>query len=372
MFDKIEPTRRYDMYEKELNALKKAGRLRTRKVWDKNLIDFASNDYLGLANNKEQLQKALTLLDEYENHAPKASMLVNGYHEIHQRFEQRLATLNGFEEGIVVGSGFLANMALIEALVRKKDLLFIDEEYHASGMMATGLLTDRVVKFKHNDSKDLEEKLQNHQNTGRKIIAVEGVYSMSGALCKKEIFEIADKYEALLIVDEAHSSGVVGNKLLGIFEFYDITPHERHIKMGTLGKAYGSYGAYILASSHIVSFLINRGKPIIYSTAPSVIDTALALVNINYVAENHKKLSDEITKRQKVIQKICNLSNNSLIVPIKVKNNQMTLEYQQKLESKGYLIGAIRQPTVDEPILRIIPRLGSSVEDLKSMLYEVF
>lgn len=360
------------MYEKELHALKKAGRLRQRKVWDKNLIDFASNDYLGLANNKEQLAKALDLLNEYNNHAPKASMLVNGYHEIHERFEQRLAQLNDFEEGLVVGSGFLANMALIEALVRKKDLLFIDEAYHASGMMATGLLADRVIKFKHNDPNDLEEKLKKHQNFGRKIIAIEGVYSMSGELCKKEIFEIADQYKALLIVDEAHSSGVVGTKLLGIFELYNITPHERHIKMGTLGKAYGSYGAYILASSELVSFLINRGKPIIYSTAPSVIDTALALVNLEYVAKNHLTLSDEIQKRQEVIKTITTLSTQSLIVPVKVQNNQMTLEYQQKLESKGYLIGAIRQPTVDTPILRIIPRLGSSVTALKSMLYEVF
>jgi len=120
------------MYQKELNALKKAGRFRQRRVWDKELIDFASNDYLGLANNKVQLAKALELLNQYDNHAPKASMLVNGYHEIHERFEETLSKLNGFEEGIVVGSGFLANVSLIEALVRKKDTLFIDEEYHAS------------------------------------------------------------------------------------------------------------------------------------------------------------------------------------------------------------------------------------------------
>lgn len=360
------------MYEKELNALKKAGRLRQRRVWDKNLIDFASNDYLGLANNKEQLQKALTLLNSHENHAPKASMLVNGYHEIHERFEQTLARLNGFEEGIVVGSGFLANMALIEALVRKKDMLFIDEDYHASGMMATGILADRVIKFKHNNPEDLQEKLKNHTGTGRKIIAVEGVYSMSGALCKKEIFNIADEYEALLIVDEAHSSGVVGEKLLGIFELYDIKPHERHIKMGTLGKAYGSYGAYILASSHIVSFLINRGKPIIYSTAPSVIDTALALVNIEYVAKHHKTLNQEIKLRQKLVESFSKTPIKSLIVPILVESNEMTLTLQKKLEKAGYLIGAIRQPTVEKPILRVIPRLGSSLDDLRKMLYEVY
>ncbi len=352
------------MYKKELNAIKKAGRFRQRKVWDKALIDFASNDYLGLANNKKQLKKALNLLHEYNNHAPKASMLVNGYHEIHERFEQTLAKLNGFEEGIVVGSGFLANVSLIEALVRKKDMLFIDEEYHASGMMTTGLLGDRVATFKHNDPNDLEEKLKKF-NGGRKIIAVEGVYSMSGALCHRDIFDLVDKYEALIIVDEAHSSGVIGKNLLGIFEYYNIEPHEQHIKMGTLGKAYGSYGAYILASSHIVSFLVNRGKPIIYSTAPSVIDTALALVNIETVAKNSSKYYNKIQNRYEIIEKYLNIQAQSLILPIEMPNNSTTMKMQKKLIEKGFLVGAIRQPTVEKPILRVIPRIGSSKKSLE-------
>jgi 8-amino-7-oxononanoate synthase len=359
------------MYEKELKALKKVGRFRQRKIWNNSLIDFASNDYLGLANDKKQLKKALKLVNSYDTHAPKASMLVNGYHEIHEQFEQTLAELNGFEEGMIVGSGFLANMALIEALVRKKDMLFIDEDYHASGMMATGLLADRVIKFKHNDPADLEEKLKAYQGNGRKIVAVEGVYSMSGALCDRAIFDLADKYEALIIVDEAHSSGVVGKNLLGIFELYEIEPHERHIKMGTLGKAYGSYGAYILASSHILSFLVNRGKPIIYSTAPSVIDTALALVNIEYVANNSQKFYKKIEKRHEVIKKILNIEMNSLILTVQMPSNSSTLTMQKKLIKKGFLIGAIRQPTVREPILRIIPRIGSSKQHLLNLCQNV-
>jgi len=354
------------MYKKELNALKKANRFRERRVWSKDLIDFASNDYLGLANSKKQLTKALKLVNEYETHAPKASILVNGYHPIHKRFEETLAGLNGFEEGMIVGSGFLANMALIEALVRKKDMLFIDEEYHASGMMATGLLGDRVVKFRHNDPNDLREKL-NTFSGGRKIIAVEGVYSMSGGLCEREIFEIADEYEALMIVDEAHSSGVIGEHLLGIFEYYNITPHKRHIKMGTLGKAYGSYGAYILASSHIVSFLVNRGKPIIYSTAPSVIDTALALVNIEHVAEHSKKYRKRIQKRHDIIKKELDIEMKSLILPLEMSSNEDTMVKQKELIEKKLLVGAIRQPTVYKPILRIIPRLGSSKKQLLTL-----
>ena len=355
------------MYEKELNALKKANRFRERKIFDDDLIDFASNDYLGLASSKKQFEKAVKWVSNYKTHAPKASMLVNGYHEVHEDFERALAFINGFEKGLVVGSGFLANMTLIESLVRKKDMLFIDEDYHASGMMAINLLDKRAVKFRHNDASSLEDMLKKH-TIGRKIIAVEGVYSMSGELCSREIFDLADRYEAILIVDEAHSSGVIGDTLLGIFEYYNIKPQPNHIKMGTLGKAYGSYGAYILASLEIISFLENRGKPIIYSTAPSIFDTALALVNIHEVANNSNKYYKKIKERQKIVKDIMGVELKSLIFPLKVPTNEQTLKLQKALMVYGYLVGAIRQPTVKEPILRIIPRLGTSKKALKSLL----
>lgn len=355
------------MYENELNALHKANRFRKRQIFDENVVDFASNDYLGLAHDKKQFNKAVKLVTQYDAHAPKASMLVNGYHEVHEGFERTLAFLNGFEEGMVVGSGFLANIALIESLVRNKDMLFIDEEYHASGMLATRLVEGRFVTFKHNDPNDLEAKLKQHEG-GRKIIAVEGVYSMSGRLCKREIFELADRYEALVIVDEAHSSGVIGETLLGIFEHYAITPQPNHIKMGTLGKAYGSYGAYILASSEIISFLENRGKPMIYATAPSIFDTALALVNVEKISNNSEKFRQKIEERHTIVQEVTGVQLESLILPIPVPDNAMTQRLQQALIVKGYLVGAIRQPTVENPILRVIPRLGSSKKALKSLL----
>jgi 8-amino-7-oxononanoate synthase len=162
------------------------------------------------------------------------------------------------------------------------------------------------------------------------------------------------KKKALMIVDEAHSSGVLGKKLLGIFEHYDITINERHIKMGTLGKAYGSYGAYILASSHIISFLLNRGKPIIYSTAPSVFDTALALVNLEYIQKYAKKYRKKIDKRQAIASHMLAKNCESLIVPIAMPDNHSTQNMQQELIEYGYLVGAIRQPTVDKPIMRLI------------------
>ena len=355
------------MYENELKALKKAGRFRERKVYDVTLDDLASNDYLGLSRNKKLFKKAVKLVNEFTVQSPKASMLVNGYHPIHRIFEKELAEANNFADAMIVGSGFLANMALIESLVRKSDMLFMDEEYHASGVMASKLLGDRVVIFKHNDVDDLKDKLEQYPGS-RQIIAVEGIYSMSGDICRKDIFTLADEVKAIMIVDEAHSAGVLGKKLLGVFEYYGIRINERHIKMGTLGKAYGSYGAYILASKNIISFLENRAKPIIYSTAPSVFDTALALVNFEYIQKNAKELRKKMKKRQEVVKDFLGINIKSLILPIEMENNEFAIFMQKGIMEQGYLVGAIRQPTVSVPILRVILNLSVSSNKLKHVL----
>jgi 8-amino-7-oxononanoate synthase len=362
------------MYQKELNALKKSGRFRERKLCDENLIDLASNDYLGLAHNKEQFNKAVELIQQYDCFAPKSSMLVGGYHRVHKMFEDEISALNGFESAITVGSGFLANMALLESLVRKGDFLLIDEEYHASGMVVLPGIEDRYAKFIHNNSDDLRSKLidiKSRLNPKRIIIAIEGIYSMSGDICAKEIFDIADEFGAILIVDEAHSSGTIGGNLLGVFDYYNIAPKLNHIKMGTLGKAYGSYGAYILASKHIISFLENRAKPIIYSTAPSLFDIALGLVNMRYIQENRKNLKAEINARLELAQNLLGKKIYSLILPIKVASNIEALKHQETLKIAGYFVGAIRQPTVKEPILRVIMRVSVPIEKTKDVILKI-
>ena len=211
-------------YENEIKALKKSGRYRTIEVLDYSLKDFASNDYLGLSHNKELHLETCKELDKLEVHSTKASLLVNGYHQIHKDFKDALCSANDFEDGVILGSGFSANIALVEALVRKGDTLFMDELYHASGVLAANLESVHVVFFKHNDMDELKELLAS-SNAKRKIVAVEGIYSMDGDLCDKEVFEICESQDALLIVDEAHSSGVIGDKLMGVFDFYNIVDY---------------------------------------------------------------------------------------------------------------------------------------------------
>ena len=356
-------------YEVELNVILKSNRFRKRVEYKPNLLDLSSNDYLGLAGKKKLFKKAYHYMLNETYYAPKSSQLVNGYAPIHQRFEELLCESNGFEDGLVVGSGFLANISLIEGLVRKKDILFIDEEYHASGMLASKLV-DKVITFRHNDWGDLEDKLKANQ-AKRKIIAIEGVYSMGGDIAPKEFAMIANRYDGILIVDEAHSSGVIGENLLGWFDYHNLQIRPNYIKMGTLGKAYGSYGAYILASKHIISFLENRAKAIIYTTAPSLFDMTQGYINLNYIQKKKKKLKKKILKRQKLVQEILGLDTQSLILPIEIGDNKKVIELQKELENSGFSVGAIRQPTVSSAILRVILKLDIKLKDLKRLLLHI-
>lgn len=351
-------------YTGELKALRKAGRFRTRSVVDTSLLDFASNDYLGLSHVDSLHKKTTQVLDTLEFHSSKASMLVNGYHQIHKDFEDALCEANDFEAGIVLGSGFNANIALIEALVRKGDELFMDELYHASGVLATHLSSVNVTFFKHNDMQELSSLLQ-ASKAKRKIVAVEGIYSMDGDLCSKEVFEICDKSNAILIVDEAHSSGVVGENLMGVFDLYSITPQENHIKMGTLGKAYGSFGAFILSSEHIVEYLLNRAKPIVYATSLSLYDTLLAHESLKYILENKEELNQEIKRRKKIVFEELGIRVDGLIVSIEIGDNKKVIEIKNRLVDLGYSVGAIRQSTVASAIIRVIARLGESQNELR-------
>ena len=353
-------------YSQELKALKRSGRYRTRAVVCEDLKDFASNDYLGLAHKKALHELACRSLEKLEVHSSKASLLVNGYHQVHKDFEDALCEANGFAAGIVMGSGFNANITLIESLVRKGDMLFMDELYHASGVLASQLSHVNVQFFKHNDMQALQLLLQN-SNAKRKIVAVEGIYSMDGDLVKKEVFEICDTHNALLIVDEAHSSGVIGEKLMGVFDYYNISIKENYIKMGTLGKAYGSFGAFILASEHIVEYLLNRAKPIIYATSLSLYDTLLAHQSLQYIQQNVALLKKEIQKRQKIIEEELHIRVAGLIVPLVIDDNKKVIAIKNQLETFGMSVGAIRQPTVSKAIIRLIARLGESSEDLRAL-----
>ncbi|MGB5793689.1 aminotransferase class I/II-fold pyridoxal phosphate-dependent enzyme, partial [Poseidonibacter sp.] len=150
-------------------------------------------------------------------------------------------------------------------------------------------------------------------------------------------------------------------------DHYNITPNKYHIKMGTLGKAYGSYGAYILASNEIIDFLINRAKPIIYSTAPSLFDIALGLESLKYIIENKSILKEKIKENLNIIEEVLNIKSQSLIIPINIGDNKKVKEIQAILQENGYLLGAIRQPTVKSAIIRLIAKIDINKEQLNDV-----
>ena len=230
-------------------------------------------------------------------------------------------------------------------------------------MLASKLVDAEVVYFAHNDANALEKILMK-RNYRRAIVAVEGVYSMEGDLLDPDIFTVAERYSALLIVDEAHSSGVVGKTLLGVFEHYGITPGKNHIKMGTLGKAMGSYGAYILASEEVVTFLQNRAKAIIYATAPSVFDTALAMQAVQKTQQEASHFTTALKERIDLAKEMFGVKPMSPILKLPVASSAEALRLKEAMKKEGYLIGAIRPPTVKQPMLRIILRANVPLDKI--------
>jgi 8-amino-7-oxononanoate synthase len=194
---------------------------------------------------------------------------------------------------------------------------------------------------------------------------------MDGDLCSREVFAIADRFEAILIVDEAHSSGVVGKNLMGVFEHYGVKIQPNYIKMGTLGKAYGSFGAFILASEHIIEYLINRAKPIIYATSLSLYDTLLAHNSLNYILSHVEELRQEIEIRQQIISEELGISIDGLIVAVEIGDNKKVIEIRDNMQRLGYAVGGIREPTVSSAIIRLIARLGQSSDALRELCVEL-
>ncbi|GAA7526385.1 pyridoxal phosphate-dependent aminotransferase family protein [Helicobacter pylori] len=356
------------MFSKSLEALRHAKRYRKRELFDPSLKDYASNDYLGLSVRKDLLQNAFNKLQSFNAHSPKSSMLVNGYHPLHAELEERLADLLGFESALLVGSGFLGNLALIDTLLVKNALLFMDEHYHASGIFSAKAKPNQVVFFSHNDAKDLQQKLFNAPKNKLKFIAIEGVYSMDASVAPYDFYEITQEIpNAFLIVDEAHSFGTIGENLLGFLEYYRIKEKDKIIKLSTFSKALASYGACILAPLQIIEFLTNRAKSVIYTTALSLLDTALTLAHLEYFIAQKKELKNELSKHQQIIFETLGIRTPTGFFTLEFENNLALLNAHHFLKEKGFLVGAIRPPTVSKPLLRVSLSLKNSLEDTKEL-----
>lgn len=336
------------------------------------LINFSSNNYLGLANHPALIERANAWTEEWGTGAG-ASRLVTGTFDIHEAIEDKLAFFKQTEAALIFNSGYQANASVIPALLDKDvlgstPLVFTDKLVHASihhGCKAAGV---REIRYRHNDYNHLESLFKKHHDkSGTRFVLTESVFSMDGDCADlNALTELAEKYDAFLYIDEAHATGVLGPKGAGLSA---TMPGKIDCVMGTFSKALGSFGAYVACSAKLKEYLVNCCGGLIYATAlpPGVLgamDAALDLVPTMdrerlQLQENAQRLRQRLNDYQ-----ISTASSTTQIVPAVIGSTEATLEASQLLEEAGILGVAIRPPTVPKGSSRIRFAVSSAHDDM--------
>jgi len=324
------------------------------------VINFASNDYLGLAADERLIQAAVAATKEFGT-GSTGSRLLSGHRELHRELERAIASLKQTEDALVFSSGYLANLGTIAALVGKRDLIVSDQYNHSSlknGAILSGAV---VVHYAHSDIEDLKSQLAQHrQHYRRCLIVTDSVFSMDGDLCPlPEILAIAEEFSCMVLVDEAHATGVLGATGAGCVEHFGCTG-QTLIQVGTLSKALGSLGGYVAGSAALIDFLRNRAPSWIYTTALSPADTAAALEAVQIVQQEPERriqLSWNVdTLKQAIAQKLPHLKllpSESPILCLLLANANDALTAGNQLKAAGIFAPAIRPPTVPTSRIRI-------------------
>ena len=344
------------------------GRIR---IGDRTYLNFSSNDYLNLARHPDVVAKAAEAL-RVAGSGATASRLVTGTLAWHEELEQKLARYKGYPCALLFGSGFLANVGTIPALMGKNDHIFADKLVHASIVDAVTLSRAKLYRFRHNDVEHLEQLLKKNVTSGRRLIVTESVFSMDGDLAPlQDIAHVAQRHGAMVMVDEAHATGVFGPKGSGLVRELGLGPLV-NIALGTLSKAFGGYGGFVTCSKSVRAFLINHARSFIYSTAlpPPVVAAALGALQ---VVEESSDLGAQLVNnatafRNRLEEGGLNTGNSaSQIIPVMVGENSKTLAISQKLREHGIIGVAIRPPTVPQGTarIRLSVTLAHTWEDLE-------
>jgi 8-amino-7-oxononanoate synthase len=322
-------------------------------------INFGSNDYLGLAGDERLIQAAIAATQQFGTGAT-GSRLTSGHRQIHRDLEDAIARLKGTEAALVFSSGYLANLGTIAALVGSKDAILSDRSNHSS-IKNGGLLSGaKIIEYQHCDVADLRQQLALHRaNYRRCLIVTDTVFSMDGDICPlPAILALAIEYDAMLLVDEAHATGVLGATGAGAVEHFDLVGQPL-IVMGTLSKALGSLGGYVAGSASTIDFLTNRCASWIYTTGLSPADTAAALRAIEIIIaepQRRQQLWENVTCLKQLLSHVPKLRlmpSESAIVCIELPDAQTAIEIGNKLQQLGIFAPAIRPPTVPTSRIRL-------------------
>ncbi len=315
-------------------------------------ISFCCNDYLNLSTHPEVKAAAQTAFDKF-GLGSGASRLVTGNSSLNSDVEQRLARIKGTESALVFGSGYLANMGIIPALIGPEDLIVMDELSHACMHGGAQLSGAKIIRFKHNDLSDCRRLLEiNRSDFENCLMLTEGVFSMDGDLAPLAgLSDLAKKFDTWLMTDDAHGLGVLGGGR-GTVSHWG-TGVDVPLQMGTLSKAVGAYGGYICASQKVIDFLVNRARTVIFTTGlpPAVLAGAAKSLEI---IERDRSLTERPVERARLFTSLLGLPEaESSIVPIVLGDEERTLKASSQLEKEGFLITAIRPPTVPEGTARL-------------------
>ncbi len=361
-------------HDRALEALLKRGRL--RKLEPRRGIDFASNDYLGLAGDAGLAKAVAAALDRGVPIGAGGSRLLRGNHSEHEALEAEAAAYFRAESALFFGGGFIANAAIFATLPARDDLIVYDELIHASAHEGMRLSRAECIEARHNDPQAIEDHIKAWRargGTGQVWIAVESLYSMDGDRAPLEaLFEIAKAHDAMLVFDEAHATGVFGEDGRGLAAH--LHGYANVISLHTCGKALGVMGALVVAPRTIRDFLVNRARSFIYATAPSPLVAAAVRAALKIVQRDSWR-RDALQRRISIAGEVLagqarHRASGSQIQPIIVGSDTRAVDLAATLQQRGFDIRAIRPPTVPEGTsrLRLSITLNTSEDELVSAL----
>ena len=358
-----------DWLQQEIDSLKEAGlynNIRTlsspQGAWlvvdGKKVLNFCSNNYLGLANHPKIVKAARKATKAY-GVGPGAVRTIAGTMDLHIELEKRLAAFKGVKAAITFQSGFNANLATIPALVGKEDVIFSDRLNHASIIDGCRLSGAKIIAYEHNSAESLEEAIQENLSKYRRaLIVTDGVFSMDGDIAPlPALYEVAKKHDILLMVDDAHGEGVLGKGGRGIVDHFGL--HGKvDIEVGTMSKAFGVMGGVVAGDKVIVEWLRQRGRPFLFSSAMTVPDAAACLAAVDLL-EASTELVDKLWENGRYfkaeMQKLGfdTGASETPITPVMLGEAPLAQEFSRELYKKGVFGTAIGYPTVPQGKARI-------------------
>jgi len=333
-------------------------------------IVFSSNNYLGLANDQRLVDAAKKTMDEF-GVGSSGSRLTTGHTDWHQKLEEKIARFKQMEAALLFSSGYLANVGVLSSLPKAGDVILSDQLNHASIIDGCRLSKAKTVVYKHIDINNLEEKLRQTISYRRRFIVTDGVFSMDGTIVPLDkIIQIAKQYDAYVIVDDAHATGVLGENGRGTSEYFGVYPD---VVIGTLSKAVGTEGGFVAGSKLLIDFLLNHARTFIFQTAMPPSICAASYTSLEIIEESAKKRQSLFSNINKVKNSLVEMGymvkgDLTPIIPVIIGDSKEAVMFSEKLQEKGIYAPAIRPPTVPNGESRI--RLTvTSAHDSKEIDY---